>query len=63
MRRHEIGDHVLPVEPHLTNPRQMIEPDLIDLHAGGLDAEHPREGALKADRDVAETDRLVPVIE
>ena len=37
----EIRDHVLAVEPHLTDPRQMIEPDLIDLHARRLDAEHP----------------------
>ena len=41
----------------------MIQPDLIDLHAARLDAEHPREAPLPADRDVAETDRLVPVIE
>ena len=41
----------------------MIQPDLIDLDAARVDAEHPREAPLEADRDVAETDRLVPVIE
>src|SRR5712692_3992725 len=41
----------------------MVEPHLVDLHAAGLHAEHPREAALKADRDVAETDGLVAVVE
>ena len=41
----------------------MIQPDLIDLHAARLDAEHPGEAPLPADRDIAETDRLMPVIE
>jgi len=41
----------------------MIQSDLVDLHAARLHVEHPGEAPLPADRDVAEADSLMPVIE
>ena len=41
----------------------MVEPDLVDDDAVRLDAELTRPTALEADRDVAEPDRLVVVVE
>ena len=59
----QFGEDVLAVEPHEADPRKVVEPDLVDLHAFRLDAEHAREAALEADRDVAEPEGAVAVVE
>jgi hypothetical protein len=54
---------VLPVKPHGAHPREVVEADLVDHDAAGLDAEQRREPALERDRDVAEPDRAVARVE
>ena len=59
----QLGQDVAIVEEHAPNPREVVEPDLIDDDALRLDAEQVREVALEADRDVAEADRAMTGVE
>src|SRR5205085_2243382 len=59
----EIGQDVVAVDDHGPHPRQVVEADVVDEHAAGLDAEQPGEVALEPDRDVAEPDGAVARVE
>ena len=56
-------EHILAVEQHLADPGQMVEADLVDEQPGRSDAELGRDRALEVDRDVAEPDRAVAVVQ
>jgi hypothetical protein len=59
----QLGKHVGAVQAHRAHPRQVVQADLVDRHAPRCDAEQPRDLALEADRDVAEPDGAVAVVE
>ena len=59
----QVGQGLSSVDEHAPHPGQVVEPDLVDEHARGLDLEQARDQALDADRDVAEPDRAMAVVE
>src|SRR5262249_40972539 len=59
----ELRENVSAVDPDLTHPRQMVQPDLVDEDVLRVDLEHPGERALEPDRDVAETYRAMAGVE
>ena len=59
----QVGQDVVAVEQERAHPGQVVEADLVDEDALGLDAEQLRGEALEPDRDVAEPDRAVPGVE
>jgi hypothetical protein len=59
----QLRKHVVAVEADGADPRQVVEPDLVDEQALGLHPEHPGERALEADRNGAEADRPVPCVQ
>jgi hypothetical protein len=61
--REELGQHVVSVDPGCPHPRQVVEPDLVDENACGVDVEHVRKGPLEPDRDIAQADRAVAGVE
>ena len=63
VRVEQLRQHVASVDPHGPHPREMVETDLIHLDSFRFDAEHAGEGALKADRDVAQPDGPMAVVE
>ncbi len=63
VRREQLRQQVVAVDAHEANPRQVVEADLVDNHALGLDVEQPSDHPLSRDRDVAEADGTVPVVE
>ena len=58
-RRAAPGSRSTPSTQRRPLPGQVVEPDVVELHRLGLDAEQPGEPALEADRDVAQPDRPV----
>ena len=63
MAHEECRQHVVVVDEDATDPRQVIEADLIDDDALRRELEHARDRALETDRDVAEADRAMAVVE
>ena len=61
--RHQLGEDVAAVPQDPADPRQVVEPDLVDDDPLRLDAEQARGRPLKADRDVAETDGTMAGVE
>ncbi len=59
----ELGKHIAVVEQHRANPRQVVQPHLVDENALRLDAEQPCAEALEGDGDVAEPDGAVAGVE
>ena len=59
----QVRQDVVAVEQQAPDPGQVVQPDLVDEHALGLDPEHARGGALDADRDVAQADGAVTRVE
>ena len=59
----EIREDVVTVEPHGADPGEVVQPDLVDRQPGGIHAEQPGVQALLRDRDVAEPDCPVPLVE
>ena len=51
------------VDEHLALPREVVEADVVEMHAVRFDVEDLGEIALESDRYVAEPDRPVPLIE
>ena len=63
VRGQKVGQHVTAVDVHSADPRQVVEADLVDDHAAGLDPEQRGDRALEADCDVAQTDGAVAGVE
>ena len=59
----QLGEDVRAVEPQTAHPGQVVEPDLVDEHLLRLDAEQARRVALEVDRDVAQPDGAVALVE
>ena len=59
----ELRQPVDAVDADRPDPRQVVQPDVIELDPLGLDAEPRGEPALEADRDVAQADRPVALVE
>ncbi len=60
MRR---GSTSTPSTTHRADPGQVVEADVVERHVGRVDAEPPGEQPLEADRDVAQPDGAVTVVE
>ena len=63
VRREQLRKHVAAADVHGADPGQVVEPHLIDDDLLGRDVEVAGEGALEADRDVAEAHRAVSGVE
>ena len=61
--REQLRQDVRTVERDRPDPREVIEPDVVDEHARRLHTEPAGEAALEADRDVAEADGAMARIE
>ena len=59
----ELGQAVDAVDGHLALPRQVVQADMLELHAFGRHVEQRGEVPLKADRHVAQADGPVAVVE
>ena len=59
----QTGKHIAPVEKHAPHPGEVVEADLVDDDALRLDAQPAGPMPLEADRNIAEADRLVAVVE
>ena len=58
--REDLRESIDPVDLDRPLPRQVVEPDVLELDPLRLDAESRREPALEPDRDVAQPDGPMP---
>ena len=61
--REQVRQHVLAVEQDAPHPREVVEPDLVDDDARGSTPSQSAKRRWKSDRDVAEADGAVAVVE
>jgi hypothetical protein len=59
----QLRQAILAVHAHGTDPAQVVQADVLELNALGIDAEACGQAALERDRHVAQTDRPVPGVE
>ena len=59
----QLREPVDAVDEHLALPREVVQADVVELHAARVDVEDLGEVALEPDRNVAQPDRPVPLVE
>src|SRR5919106_7079000 len=62
VRLQQLGKDVSTVHIHGTLPGEMVESDVIELHASRLDTQVIGEKALETDGHVAESDRPMSIV-